>query len=40
MEKNTDIYDFYPINYVPERMEYIEEHNYAKKLPGNNNDVG
>ncbi len=36
-KKYRDIYDFYPINYVPERVEYIEEHNYAKKLPENNN---
>ncbi len=36
-KKYRDIYDFYPINYVPERIEYIEEHNYAKKLPENNN---
>lgn len=36
-KKYDEIYDFYPINYVPERVVYIEEYEYAKKLPENNN---
>lgn len=38
-KKYDEIYDFYLINYVLERVVYIEEYEYVKKLFENNNVV-